>query len=513
MKETFRKSMRWLHNWASLVFGWLLFFIFLTGTLGYFDTEIDRWMMPELPMKNEKLNEKQMSVIALKHLNTYAQDSTRWEIYLPNAREDMLYIKWYDLKNKDATSFKPPHGKVVEYIKYIDPNTKEIVDVRETGGGQLLYKMHYLLHYVSTTTGRIIVGFATMVMLIALLTGVIVHINIFKDYFTFKQDGSAKSWLNGHLVTGVVALPFHLMITYSGLVFFIFFYMPLIPLSNYGKEMRMMIKDAFPSQKAIKVTNIKAPLIDIAPIVNDAKKEFGYLKTITIINPNDKSMEVQVKREYTTLLRANHFDKLYYDGNTGERIEKPLIEKPSANTFRSIMTGLHTGLFADNFFRWIYFTLGILGTYMIASGLVLWTKKRQNQKEQNSYRFVDSMNAGTIVGLCSGIAAYFIANRVVPIDINDRIAYEANSLFLVWLVMIIIALFSNNKNRWQIQFFIASILFLLIPFLNFIFTEKNIFNSFLDGDMVLAMIDLLFIISGIIFGYLALKQRKKYAFC
>ena len=31
-------------TWAGLLVGWVLFFTFLTGTLGYFDDEIDRWM-------------------------------------------------------------------------------------------------------------------------------------------------------------------------------------------------------------------------------------------------------------------------------------------------------------------------------------------------------------------------------------------------------------------------------------------------------------------------------------
>ncbi len=49
MKENFRQSMAWLHTWLGLLFGWLLYFMFVTGTAGYLDTEIDRWMRPELP--------------------------------------------------------------------------------------------------------------------------------------------------------------------------------------------------------------------------------------------------------------------------------------------------------------------------------------------------------------------------------------------------------------------------------------------------------------------------------
>ncbi|WP_420808903.1 PepSY domain-containing protein [Azotobacter chroococcum] len=40
--------MSWLHGWAGLLLGWLLFAIFLTSTLTVFDKEIGWWMQPEL---------------------------------------------------------------------------------------------------------------------------------------------------------------------------------------------------------------------------------------------------------------------------------------------------------------------------------------------------------------------------------------------------------------------------------------------------------------------------------
>ena len=47
-REGFRQAMSWLHTWAGLVLGWLLFAIFLTGTLSFFKTELNLWMRPEL---------------------------------------------------------------------------------------------------------------------------------------------------------------------------------------------------------------------------------------------------------------------------------------------------------------------------------------------------------------------------------------------------------------------------------------------------------------------------------
>ncbi len=35
-----RQSMSWLHTWASLILGWLLYAIFLTGTLSFSRTKL-----------------------------------------------------------------------------------------------------------------------------------------------------------------------------------------------------------------------------------------------------------------------------------------------------------------------------------------------------------------------------------------------------------------------------------------------------------------------------------------
>ena len=35
MKNTFSQAMAWLHTWAGLVIGWLLFVIFVGGTIAW----------------------------------------------------------------------------------------------------------------------------------------------------------------------------------------------------------------------------------------------------------------------------------------------------------------------------------------------------------------------------------------------------------------------------------------------------------------------------------------------
>jgi len=95
--------------------------------------------------------------------------------------------------------------------------------------------MHYVLHYLPERAGEWIVGVATMFMLVALVTGVIIHRRIFRDFFTFRPGKRQRSWLNAHNVLSVLTLPYQFMITYSGLIILAGVYMPLVA-AQYGMD-------------------------------------------------------------------------------------------------------------------------------------------------------------------------------------------------------------------------------------------------------------------------------------
>jgi uncharacterized iron-regulated membrane protein len=45
---------------VGLLVSWLLYFIFVTGSAGYFEKEIDRWMKPEMAVVNQYIDERQI---------------------------------------------------------------------------------------------------------------------------------------------------------------------------------------------------------------------------------------------------------------------------------------------------------------------------------------------------------------------------------------------------------------------------------------------------------------------
>ena len=97
MKAGLRQSMSWLHTWSGLVVGWVLFFVFVTGTAGYFAYEIDRWMRPELPLAVDAppVQPQQAAALAQAYLQAHAPLAQDWSVQLSGQRGSSgLSVSW-----------------------------------------------------------------------------------------------------------------------------------------------------------------------------------------------------------------------------------------------------------------------------------------------------------------------------------------------------------------------------------------------------------------------------------
>lgn len=110
-------------------------------------------------------------------------------------------------------------------VSMLDATTGELLQARDTAGGGFFFRFHFTLN-MPRDLGMWLVGLAVMGMLVALVSGIVIHKRFFKDFFVFRPGKGPRSWLDVHNVGGVLVLPFHLMITYTGLVIFYLIYMP-----------------------------------------------------------------------------------------------------------------------------------------------------------------------------------------------------------------------------------------------------------------------------------------------
>ncbi|NWK97657.1 peptidase [Sphingobium lactosutens] len=408
VRDGVRQCMAWLHGWAGLLLGHILFIMCLTGTLTVFKPEISRWMRPETVATASPSD----AILAAAHwLERNTTGSTGWYLTAPDGR---------------ANTVEASYDSNGQYLaQALDPLTGTPV-LRETLGGELFYRLHFELE-LPYPWGRLLASLAAMMMLVALVTGIIAHKRIFKDIFTFRPSKGQRSWLDGHNALGVLALPFHIMITFTGLLTLASLNLPWAIVSAYGEDVATLYADLTPGSVTRAATGQKMPLTRLAPMLATAQRHFGDtpIGRVYIFNPGDKGAVVTV---YPSDADAIGYmpGEISFDGVTGKTLKIWTEARPGIRAYQTIY-GLHMARFAPSLTRWLYFLGGTMLTLAIASGMVLWTVKRRERVPQSvGNRILERLNVGVLTGAPLGAVAFLLANRLLPLGIAARAEAEVS---------------------------------------------------------------------------------------
>lgn len=428
IREGVRQVMAWLHGWVGLLLGWVLFVMCLAGTLSVFKPEISQWMRPETTATADPAEAVQA---ATDWLARNTKDSTGWYLTAPNARMNTVEAG-YD-----------SDGSFV--YRALDPLTGAPAP-RETLGGEFFYRLHFELE-LPYPWGRLLASLAAMVMLAALVTGIIAHRRIFKDFFTFRPAKGQRSWLDGHNALGVLALPFHLMITFTGLVTLASLNMPWGITATYGSDLEAVYHDLAPGVAERARSNVPAPLAPIAPMLREARRQLGgTIGRVYVINPGDKAAVVTVFRSDAAQLGYNA-GEMSFDGATGRPLRAWSENRGAVQTY-NVVYGLHMARFAPAVTRWLYFLGGAMLTLAIATGLVLWiVKRRERAPRARGNLILERLNAGVLAGVPLGCAAYLLANRLLPLGIAGRAELEISTA--LWTAAAGLAVGAVLPPRWS----------------------------------------------------------------
>ncbi|WP_312486673.1 PepSY-associated TM helix domain-containing protein [Massilia timonae] len=522
MKEGLRQSMAWVHTWSGLLVCWLLLLVFMGGTAAYYKHEITFWMKPELHKAADapsRVTPAESATLAVRELQQRAPKANAWFLDLPHERNPLIYASWTKPPRKGMTREERRAAFRTQNFT-LDPMTGENTAApRDTRGGEFLYRLHFDLYYMSAIWGRWIVGVAAMFMLVAIVSGVITHKRIFKDFFTFRPRKGQRSWLDAHNATAVLALPFHLMITYTGLVTLMFMYMPSPTKALYGAEQSAMFADVFPNAERVKPAKEFAPLADIAPMLLQAERAWGQAPTrIVVSNPNDANARVALHRPSGQQL-SNIEPTMTFDGVSGALLTETAPMSTTLDT-RAAIYGLHVAHFADPLLRALFFVCGLAGTAMVATGALLWgVKERQKYAKVLAkggrvgfgVRLVDALNIGAIAGLPIAFAVYFWANRLLPVEIAQRTNLEANCFFIAWGLAALLAQIRPTRAMWRFQLTLGAVLLAGIPVLNALTTDTHLGVTLFGGPALRAVagFDIVVLLLGLSLGWAAWWLGRK----
>ncbi|HEX2888409.1 PepSY-associated TM helix domain-containing protein [Vineibacter terrae] len=489
MKRSLRQSMAGLHTWSGLLLGWLLFAITLTGTAAVFSAEISAWMMPDIAGEGDVRQAIENAVAWLRQ----AQPDARGWFLAVDERIRMVHALFADPS--------VPRGfRAVSFDA-----AAATPSAHATLGGQFFYRFHFEL-MLPNPWGRILTSAAAMVMLVAIMSGIIIHKRIFSDFFTLRPGGSRRSWLDAHNVFGVLALPFHLMITFTGVVPLFKTTMPWGLLANYGGNNAAMLAELYPGAARRAPTGTPGVLADIRPMLAAAERHFGGggIGRINIFNPADKGAIVTITRSDADQL-AYMAATISFDGTTGAVIAAHSEARPARRTF-DVLYGLHIARFAPGVTRWLYFLCGLALAGVIGSGLVLWLKARAPHQGVG-HALVARLNVATLVGLPIAMLAFLWANRLLPLDLADRAAAEVGTFFWVWGLALLHALARPPRKAWGELAAIAAVLAGLLPFVSLALTGRGLWQAAINGDLVFLGVDAVMIGLALLLAVIARKAH------
>lgn len=506
--------MAWLHTWVSLVSGWLVFFIFACGTATVFHLEITRWMQPERALSSPvaAASRPEMIAHALAYLEQHAAGAKRWDIFLPHEKhrhkQEMrpyLAVGW-ESSMTGQVDLHPVSGAVVASA-----------DVRATQGGKAFMALHSELHYMDPALGIRIAAAAAVLALLGIVTGVIVHRRIFQDFFTFRPGRGQRSWLDAHNAFGVMALPFFVMIIYSGLVYYDSETLPLPIAAVYGsaKGAHEQYHGELPNEPEPS-GGLWRPQASVAQMLERAEQVLGpgEVARIVITRPEQGRLQVDLRRPYGSELPRYETaaNTLRFDGMTGERLAFP--EYGPGIRYRWLLLSLHDAWFADAWLLWLYLVSGLLGCVMIATGLALWVIKRRDRhagQDHAGMELVACLNVAVIAGLPAAMAAFFWANRLLPLNMAQRAEWEVHSLFATWAWLAIYCAWRPEKKAWVEVFALGALAFGLLPLLNALTTDRHLGVSVRAGDWGLAGVDMGMALMGLLLGRLAWRLHRRWA--
>ncbi|MBZ2162200.1 PepSY-associated TM helix domain-containing protein [Alteromonas stellipolaris] len=511
--------MIWLHTYLGLITGWLLFVIFVTGTLSYFTPEITYWMMPERQVivideqqQNQTYVQGQRYQVekSIDYLEANATNATSWRVYLPTQRDHHWYVQWSEGKTRHLVSF--------------DKDAIPIETTTDTKGGLFFRNFHYTLQ-LRGYGGRYIAGIAAMAMLLALFTGIYTHRRFFKDFFTLRKGKITKWTTDFHALIGIVTLPFCLMICISAIMIYAIMYMPFSANMHFENGERGVNKAIIPSLPALsesaQVIDKRGMKKDIlySAILADLKikwQEPNAIKRVTIESPFRENSRFIVERT-KSLTVSNRAERLVYSSYTGTPLEGYADESAPA-TFRRIMYGLHQANFATIGLRWLLFVLGALGSALIATGLIIWVNQRKTAHlNANSHQLglplslhiMEKGNIAAIMGIAVATSVFLLANKLLPADMANRANMEVNAFFIIWLCSAGHAIIRPSKNAWYEQTCIAAVCYVTLAIVSLSIPFERTLDALATLDITYLSFTVVFALCGVGFITLARWLRAR----
>ncbi|MDF0533404.1 PepSY-associated TM helix domain-containing protein [Shewanella sp. A32] len=396
-----------VHLWTGITAGILLFICFFAGALTMFKPQLSAWaspptdILPQIPVT-------QVDTLLQKALAQHPEIGKGFTLHLDD--DKYAPLTWYQSGGGRELNLDAQQWQAT-----LDEQGKLLTQkVQPSQLGTLIDQLHRTAGIPGDVgheqLGVLVMGIASILYFMALVSGVIFLLpTLVKNLFALRQKkGASRFWLDTHNLLGITALPFHIVIAIT-VVVFAFHDVFYDALGEFVYGERPVFNRVAPLKQPLDISHL--PLLsDIIATAN--RHAPGYqAQSLTFMGLDSPRPAVRIEMyNEAALMRGPIADFLSL---------QPYSLQPQFSTFTpgetglwgrvvSVCFGLHFGSFGGMPGRWLYFFMGLSGAMLFYSGNLLWLEKRRQQQKGTTLpqqpRTVRLM-AATTVGCCLGSVA------------------------------------------------------------------------------------------------------------
>ncbi|WP_234810814.1 PepSY-associated TM helix domain-containing protein [Sphingobium herbicidovorans] len=280
------KLMVAVHGWSGILLGLVLYAVILTGTAAVFAEEIGIWSGGHVSTVSAFERPIGPTVEALG-----AQTPKKY-----HEGVDLFEVGDHELGAFFHRHETEPDGAFVSRGIYYQVDRDGRVVDRQAGTGEevfgprnddalshFLVDTHVRLH-VPNPWGLLLTGILGLAMLVAAISGLMIHRHLFKDIFTLRRKANPVLFnRDRHSVAGTWSLPFAFILAFTG-SFFSFFGtvgVPIVAMAAFGGDVQALNETVFGNPGKADPRPVATSGLD--RVTSDAIRRTGEIPTFVTV--------------------------------------------------------------------------------------------------------------------------------------------------------------------------------------------------------------------------------------
>ena len=485
------------HTVSGIVISVALYVIFFAGSFSFFRDEIVNWERAHSVSREAGLQADFNSI--LQDLDAEFGLQGRDVEFRQYYHERKIAVNLGNTKDTVAAGTATPGS-----FFYLDKRNHQRASYEASYTlGEFLYRLHFLAQ-IPYPYGYYLSGFVAFFFLFAIITGILVHWKkIIPNFFLFRPRAKLKSlWTDAHTALGVLGLPFQFIYAVTGAFFML--QALLVAPAVWG----LFEGDESALYETLEYSHPEYPF-DGRPLAQKADINFLAEKTRThwkdfvldeihIFNYGDTNMHVSIGGHLayaSQFTGAGHLIYKVADGSLAAE-KDPYTGNSYLDGVKNALYRLHLGDYGGYFLRIVSFVLGLIGCFVILSGVLIWFSARNKKGVTERKRKFNEGVARWYLSICLSMypvtaAAFILVKCLNPLGMQGIYAWY----FLLWAGSAAFFIVRKRDARYITRYCLlwGSVLGGLIPLANGLVTGSWVWVSLTRASFHMAFVDLFWI--------------------